>query len=134
MPEILSFGGFAIDLAGRSLRDCDGNEVLLTRAEFALLLVLARHPGECCRVISCSMPHSAVELSPMIAASMSWLGGSGERSNRTPGCRGLLLPCLAKGTNSPGNSERPVRRSRPTWLRHRGRSRERTRCRPSGDS
>ena len=49
VPEILSFGGFAIDLAGRSLRDCDGNEVLLTRAEFALLLALARHPG---RVLS----------------------------------------------------------------------------------
>jgi DNA-binding winged helix-turn-helix (wHTH) protein len=49
VPEILSFDGFAIDLAGRSLRDCDGNEVPLTRAEFALLLVLARHPG---RVLS----------------------------------------------------------------------------------
>src|SRR5262252_2392086 len=47
--EILSFEGFTIDLAGRSLRDCDGNEVPLTRAEFALLLVLARHPG---RVLS----------------------------------------------------------------------------------
>ena len=49
MPEILSFDVFAIDLAGRSLRDGDGNEVPLTRAEFALLLVLARHPG---RVLS----------------------------------------------------------------------------------
>jgi len=49
VPEILSFDGFAIDLAGRSLRDGDGNEVPLTRAEFALLLVLARHPG---RVLS----------------------------------------------------------------------------------
>jgi class 3 adenylate cyclase/DNA-binding response OmpR family regulator/predicted ATPase len=49
VPEILSFDGFAIDLAGRSLRDCDGDEVPLTRAEFALLVVLARHPG---RVLS----------------------------------------------------------------------------------
>jgi DNA-binding response OmpR family regulator/class 3 adenylate cyclase len=49
LTEILSFEGFTVDLAGRSLRDCDGNEVPLTRAEFALLVVLARHPG---RVLS----------------------------------------------------------------------------------
>src|SRR6266478_2007757 len=48
-PESLSFDGFTIDLAGRSLRDCGGSEVPLTRAEFALLVVLARHPG---RVLS----------------------------------------------------------------------------------
>src|SRR5438270_10174867 len=48
-PEILSFDSFTIDLAGHSLRDGDGREVPLTRAEFALLLVLARHPG---RVLS----------------------------------------------------------------------------------
>jgi TolB-like protein/DNA-binding response OmpR family regulator len=48
-PEILSFDGFTIDLAGRSLRDCGGSEVPLTRAEFALLVVLARHAG---RVLS----------------------------------------------------------------------------------
>ncbi len=48
-PEILSFEGFTVDLAGRSLRDGDGNEVPLTRAEFALLVTLARHPG---RVLS----------------------------------------------------------------------------------
>jgi adenylate cyclase len=48
-PESLSFDGFTIDLAGRSLRDCGGGEVPLTRAEFALLVVLARHPG---RVLS----------------------------------------------------------------------------------
>jgi class 3 adenylate cyclase/DNA-binding response OmpR family regulator/predicted ATPase len=47
--EILSFEGFTVDLVGRSLRDCDGNEVPLTRAEFALLVVLTRHPG---RVLS----------------------------------------------------------------------------------
>jgi class 3 adenylate cyclase/DNA-binding response OmpR family regulator/predicted ATPase len=47
--EILCFDGFTVDLAGRSLRDGDGSEVLLTRAEFALLVVLARHPG---RVLS----------------------------------------------------------------------------------
>jgi DNA-binding response OmpR family regulator/class 3 adenylate cyclase len=47
--EIFSFEGFTVDLAGRSLRDRDGNEVPLTRAEFALLVVLARHPG---RVLS----------------------------------------------------------------------------------
>jgi predicted ATPase/DNA-binding response OmpR family regulator/class 3 adenylate cyclase len=48
-PEILSFDGFTIDLAGRSLRDGSGSEVPLTRAEFALLVVLARHSG---RVLS----------------------------------------------------------------------------------
>ena len=48
-PEILSFDGFTIDLAGRSLRDSSGSEVPLTRAEFALLVVLARHSG---RVLS----------------------------------------------------------------------------------
>src|SRR5262245_17812898 len=44
-PEILAFDGFAIDTAGHSLRDRDGNEVPLTRAEFAMLAVLARHAG-----------------------------------------------------------------------------------------
>src|SRR6516162_3842451 len=48
-PEILSFDGFTIDFAGRLLRDVGGNEVPLTRAEFALLVVLARHAG---RVLS----------------------------------------------------------------------------------
>src|SRR6516165_1056885 len=48
-PEILSFDGFTIDFAGRLLRDVCGNEVPLTRAEFALLVVLARHAG---RVLS----------------------------------------------------------------------------------
>jgi predicted ATPase/DNA-binding response OmpR family regulator/class 3 adenylate cyclase len=49
VAEILSFDSFTIDLAGRSLRDGNGNEVPLTRAEFALLVVLARHSG---RVLS----------------------------------------------------------------------------------
>ena len=49
MPEILSFGGLTIDLAGRSLRDAGDSEVPLTRSEFALLVELARHPG---RVLS----------------------------------------------------------------------------------
>ena len=48
-PEILWFDGFTIDLASRSLRDCRGSEVLLTRSEFALLVALVRHPG---RVLS----------------------------------------------------------------------------------
>ena len=48
-PEALSFDGFTIDLAGRSLRDVDGNEVPLTRCEFALLMAFVRNPG---RVLS----------------------------------------------------------------------------------
>src|SRR6516165_12052125 len=47
--EILSFDGLTIDLAGRSLLDGGGSEVSLTRSEFALLVVLARHAG---RVLS----------------------------------------------------------------------------------
>ncbi len=49
VPEALSFDGFTIDLAGRSLRDVDGNEVPLTRCEFALLVAFVRNPG---RVLS----------------------------------------------------------------------------------
>src|SRR5262245_9831805 len=48
-PVILSFEGFALDTAGHSLRDGDGSEVPLTRAEFAMLAVLVRHAG---RVLS----------------------------------------------------------------------------------
>jgi class 3 adenylate cyclase/DNA-binding response OmpR family regulator len=55
-PEILSFEGFTIDLADRSLHDCGGSEVPLTRSEFALLVALARHPG---RVLSRDQPLDA---------------------------------------------------------------------------
>jgi len=48
-PEILAFDSFDIDIAGRSLRNRDGNGVPLTRTEFAMLAVLARHAG---RVLS----------------------------------------------------------------------------------
>jgi adenylate cyclase len=47
--KILAFDGFTIDLAGRSMRDCRGSEVPLTRSEFALLMAFARNPG---RVLS----------------------------------------------------------------------------------
>jgi adenylate cyclase len=47
--EVLSFDGFKIDLAGRSLRDGPGSEVPLTRSEFALLVAFVRNPG---RVLS----------------------------------------------------------------------------------
>ena len=49
VPEALSFEGFTIDLAGRSLHDGGGSEVPLTRSEFALLVAFVRHPG---RVVS----------------------------------------------------------------------------------
>jgi adenylate cyclase len=48
-PEILAFDDFTIDLAGRSMRDCRGSEVPLTRSEFALLMTFVRNPG---RVLS----------------------------------------------------------------------------------
>ena len=49
VPEALSFDGFTIDLAGRSLRDGRGSEVPLTRSEFALLVAFVHSPG---RVLS----------------------------------------------------------------------------------
>ena len=48
-PAVLSFDGFTIDLAGRSLRGALGSEVPLTRSEFALLVAFVRNPG---RVLS----------------------------------------------------------------------------------
>jgi TolB-like protein/DNA-binding response OmpR family regulator/Flp pilus assembly protein TadD len=48
-PEVLSFDGFRIDLAGRSLHYGPGTEVPLTRSEFALLVAFVRNPG---RVLS----------------------------------------------------------------------------------
>jgi adenylate cyclase len=49
VPEALSFDGFTVDLAGRSLRDGRGSEVPLTRSEFALLVTFVHSPG---RVLS----------------------------------------------------------------------------------
>jgi DNA-binding response OmpR family regulator len=48
-PEWLRFEGYALDIAGRACLNPAGAEVSLTRAEFSLLLALARHPG---RVLS----------------------------------------------------------------------------------
>jgi adenylate cyclase len=48
-PKVMSFDGFTIDLAGRSLRDGRGSEVPLTRSEFALLVAFVHSPG---RVLS----------------------------------------------------------------------------------
>jgi class 3 adenylate cyclase/DNA-binding response OmpR family regulator/predicted ATPase len=49
VAEALSFDGFTIDLAGRSLHDGRGSEVPLTRSEFGLLVAFVRNPG---RVLS----------------------------------------------------------------------------------
>jgi len=43
--EVLRFSGLTIDVRGHAAFDAGGREVPLTRAEFALLLVFARHPG-----------------------------------------------------------------------------------------
>lgn len=48
-PECLRFEGYTLDIAGRACLNAAGAEVPLTRAEFSLLLALARHPG---RVLS----------------------------------------------------------------------------------
>src|SRR5262249_21946472 len=43
--EVLQFGMFTLDAAARSCRNATGENVPLTRAEFSLLLALARQPG-----------------------------------------------------------------------------------------
>jgi TolB-like protein/CheY-like chemotaxis protein len=47
--EMLFFDGLTVDLGGHSLRDCHGREVVLTRAEFALLAAFVHNLG---RVLS----------------------------------------------------------------------------------
>jgi DNA-binding response OmpR family regulator len=47
--ELLRFEGYILDAAGRTCVDARGQEVLLTRAEFSMLLALVRQPG---RVLS----------------------------------------------------------------------------------
>ena len=48
-PRLLRFEGYTLDAEARSCLDAEGKEVTLTRAEFSLLLALARQPG---RVLS----------------------------------------------------------------------------------
>ena len=45
-PKILVFEGYALDLAGRSLRDPSGQNVPITAAQFALLAILTSRPGQ----------------------------------------------------------------------------------------
>lgn len=44
--EVLSFAGWTLNLPQRRLCDEQGREVVLTRGEFELLALLARHPAE----------------------------------------------------------------------------------------
>lgn len=44
--EILAFAGWSLNLPQRRLCDSEGREVVLTRGEFELLALLARHPAE----------------------------------------------------------------------------------------
>jgi DNA-binding response OmpR family regulator/class 3 adenylate cyclase len=44
-PELLHFSGCVLDKAGRIFVNADGEEIALTRAEFALLAALVSHPG-----------------------------------------------------------------------------------------
>jgi hypothetical protein len=46
------------------------------------------------------MQRSAAGLSPMIAASMCWLGDCGARSSRTPRCRALSVRAAARGLSA----------------------------------
>jgi DNA-binding response OmpR family regulator len=48
-PRLLCFEGYTLDADGRTCVDASGQEVVLTRAEFSLLLALASQPG---RVLS----------------------------------------------------------------------------------
>ena len=45
-PERLQFEGLTLDVGGRTCLDAAGAEIPLTRAEFSVLLELARHPGQ----------------------------------------------------------------------------------------
>jgi two-component system OmpR family response regulator len=45
-PQRLQFEGLTLDVGGRTCLDAAGAEVALTRAEFSVLLELARHPGQ----------------------------------------------------------------------------------------
>jgi TolB-like protein/DNA-binding response OmpR family regulator len=44
--QILRFDGLTLDVMGHSALDCRGQVLTVTRAEFALLLVFAQHPGQ----------------------------------------------------------------------------------------
>jgi TolB-like protein/DNA-binding response OmpR family regulator len=55
--RVLRFGRYTLDAGGRSCLDEKGKEVPLTRAEFSLLLALARQPG---RVLSRDELHRAM--------------------------------------------------------------------------
>lgn len=44
--ETIGFNGMVLDVAGHSLIDADGREVNLTQGEFAILVALARRPGQ----------------------------------------------------------------------------------------
>jgi two-component system OmpR family response regulator len=48
-PQLLRFEGYTLDAEGRTCVDAKGQEIILTRAEFSLLLAFARQPG---RVLS----------------------------------------------------------------------------------
>jgi DNA-binding winged helix-turn-helix (wHTH) protein len=57
-PSLLRFEGYTLDAGGRTLRNVSGEEIALTRAEFAMLLALVRQPG---RVLSRDeLSHAAV--------------------------------------------------------------------------
>jgi DNA-binding response OmpR family regulator len=45
-PRLLCFEGYTLDAGGRTCVDASGQEVVLTRAEFSLLLALASQPGQ----------------------------------------------------------------------------------------
>ena len=55
--ELMSFDGRTVDLAAHTYQDVDGREVLLTRAEFQLLVAFLRRPG---RVLSRDQLRDAV--------------------------------------------------------------------------
>jgi TolB-like protein len=46
LVETIGFNGMVLDVAGHSLVDAGGREVRLTQGEFAILVALARRPGQ----------------------------------------------------------------------------------------
>ena len=57
-PVGLCFEGYTLDLTGRVLLDAAGSDVGLTRGEFAVLEVFARHP---CQVLSRAQLRKAID-------------------------------------------------------------------------
>ena len=83
VPIVLRIEDRKLDLAARLFIDAEGRELLLTRAECALLRELANSPGRLGRAMNCVTPLRGVALILVNAASTCSSLGYGRRSNQT---------------------------------------------------